>query len=155
MSNLTVTSQYRNIFYSACTPFFKKKKKCIFFFINLLMAKMGQTLQFSISIFVCAVPSGQCFLTFYREVRSCYDLVVMLGCTSIYFVGFKTMWMLQMMLNVSTFCWPRWRHSTWHYWDRVWVYYRETWAPSPLSRGCLYLMETPYLKCFMVFECGT
>lgn len=58
----------------------------------------------------------------------------MLGCTSIYFVGFKTMWMLQIMLNVSTFCWPRWRHSTWHYWDRVWVYYRETQAPSPLSR---------------------
>lgn len=62
------------------------------------MAKMGQTLQFFvflfflfISIFVCAVPSGQCFLTFYREVRSCYHLVVMLGCTSIYFVGFKTM----------------------------------------------------------------
>lgn len=40
--------------------------------------------------------------------------------------------------------------------ETVWVYYRETWALSPLSRGCLYLMETPYLKYFMmVFECGT
>lgn len=53
LSNLTVTTQYRNVFYSTCTPFFKKKKNVYFFFINLLMAKMGQTLQFSIYFYFC------------------------------------------------------------------------------------------------------
>lgn len=64
----------------------------------------------------------------------------MLGCTSIYFVGFKTMWMLQMMLNVSTFCWPRWRHSTWHYRDSLGVLQRNLTSVTskqglPLSHG--------------------
>lgn len=41
LSNLTVTTQYRNVFYSTCTPFKKKKKKMYIFFYKPLDGKDG------------------------------------------------------------------------------------------------------------------